>query len=231
MYCTNCGATVPDDANFCARCGRAVEDAHAAACAELNAEPQPQSPLDETDASVVPRAQGDAVRSTTPRPWLRFWAKMVDVWLSAIVLALLFSVLFPQWTMETNETLFGLILLACTVPIHALLISVFGTTAGKALFNIQVTHKGQKLYFGQAFRREAMVYVRGFGLGIPIISLITHIVAFNDLTENGSSSWDRDSGNIVTHGSPSVGGVVGAIAILFVALFMIFYGTTATQGY
>lgn len=234
MFCTKCGAALAAGAKFCGSCGQAVEADFASmqgSPGPLQAEPSAAS----IDAAELPwmasRARREDNGSTTPRPWLRYWAKLVDVWLWIIVLGFLCGVVFPRWSVETNESLVGFILLLCTVPIHALLLSVFGTTVGKALFNIKVTHKGQKLTFGQAVGREALVYVKGFGLGIPIVALFTQIAAFNDLKATGSSSWDRDNGNIVTHKDPSVAGVAGAVAILCIALAIMLIGTMAGQGY
>lgn len=235
MFCTNCGAAVPADGKFCGGCGRVVEGFVASENAEAGTDSRPEAaalPLDATDLPwASPRVQRDQGRSTTPRPWIRFWAKLVDVWLWVIVLGLLVGLLFPRWSAETNETLVGLILLACTVPIHALLLSTSGTTVGKALFNIKVTHNGRKLTFGQALGREVLVYLRGFGLGIPIVSLFTQIAAYGDLKKVGSSSWDRENGNVVTHNDPGVAGVIGAIAILGSAFTLMLLGTMAGQGY
>jgi uncharacterized RDD family membrane protein YckC len=182
--------------------------------------------------TVGPSGRIDDVGSTKPRPWIRFWAKILDVLISTIVLGVLLGIMFPRWTAETNQRLLGLALFACSVPINALLLSSFGTTIGKSLFNVRVTHNGERLQFGAALRREFACFVRGFCLGLPVIYLITMIVAYRDLKASGSSSWDRDNGNVVSHKDPSVAGVVGAVALLILALAVMVWGNVqASQGY
>lgn len=239
MFCTSCGSTLADGAKFCGSCGKAVEIAGGVSEAKPDPLPAgsgpwaPSASLQESqefrERAVAP--EGRASGPSVPRPWLRYWAKLVDVWLWVVIMGVVFGIAFPRWSMETNETLLGLILLACTIPIHALLLSTFGNTIGKALLGIRVTHKGQKLSFGQALKREGLAYVKGLGLGIPIVALFTQINSYNHLKNEGASSWDKDEGHVVTHRDPSIPGIVGAVAILFCLFLLIVYGSTAGQGY
>lgn len=231
MFCTSCGAAVPADGKFCGACGRAVSEVNVSPSQEAWPEAAIPPPIATDSPWVSPRGHHKESNSTPPRPWLRFGAKMVDVWVWVIVLGSLAGILFPRWSAEANETLFGLILFACAVPIHAALLSWFGTTIGKALFNIKVTKNGQRLNFGQAFGREVRCYVRGLGLGLPIIYLITMFVSYQDLKKAGSSSWDRDYGNVVTHKDPHVAGIIGAIVILGLAFALTVWGTIVSQAY
>jgi uncharacterized RDD family membrane protein YckC len=178
----------------------------------------------------VDRSKSHAA-SSFPRPWLRYWAKIVDVWLCCFLLALLLGGVFPQWINETNDTLLGLILLALAVPVQALLLSAWGTTPGKVLLGIRVSKNERNLDFGQAFKREMSVYFVGLGLGIPIIALFTQISAYNYLKKHGASSWDDGPGNVVTQKDPSVAGIVCVFVILFLALTIIVYGNGVGGGY
>jgi hypothetical protein len=45
------------------------------------------------------------------------------------------------------------------------------------------------------------VLVRGLGLGIPIVSLVTLVNAYSTLRHDGVASWDQDLGCTVTHRS------------------------------
>lgn len=139
--------------------------------------------------------------------------------------------LFPRWTSETNDTILGLVMLAVAVPVQALLLSTWGTTFGKALLGIKVTKDGRKLYFGEAFKRELGVYLVGFGLGIPIVSVFTQIAAYDHLKKQGASSWDQDRGNVVTHSNPSTIGIVAAVAILLLGAVLIVFSNSVSQGY
>jgi hypothetical protein len=231
MFCTSCGAAVPADGKFCGACGRAVPEVSVSPSQEPQPEAATPSPVAAGSPWVAPKIQHEEGGSSPPRPWLRFWAKMVDVWLWVILLGVLVGILFPRWSAETNETVVGLVLVACAVPIHAVLLSSFGTTVGKALFNIKVTRKGRRLSFGQAFGREVRCYARGLGLGLPIVYLFTLIASYGDLKKAGSSSWDRDYDNIITHKDPSVAGIVGAIVILGLGFALTILGTMAGQSY
>ena len=44
----------------------------------------------------------------------------------------------------------------------------------------------------RALRREFLVWCRGLGLGVPIISLVTLIVAFKRLKRRGTTSRDEE---------------------------------------
>lgn len=177
------------------------------------------------------REEKSAIASSPPRPWIRYWAKLVDVWIIVIVLAALAGMLFPRWISETNDTIIGLVLLALAVPVQALLLSTWGTTFGKSLLGIKVTKDGRKLDFGGAFKRELGVYLVGFGLGIPIVAFFTQIAAYNHLKKQGASSWDQDSGNVVIHSDPSTTGIAAVVAILLLGAVLIGYSNSVSQGY
>ncbi len=75
---------------------------------------------------------------------------------------------------------------------EALVISLFGTTPGKALMGIRVTGPdGQKLGFGASYARSLKCYVMGLGAGIPLLNLIAAILAFGRLTNHGATTWDE----------------------------------------
>ena len=50
--------------------------------------------------------------------------------------------------------------------------------------------------------------------GIPLVSFITLIVAYDNLSKDGVTSWDRDSGTNVEHGKINGGRVIAAIVVL-----------------
>jgi len=58
--------------------------------------------------------------------------------------------------------------------------------------------------------------VYGLGLGIPIITLFTHIQAYNRLTRRGVTWWDEEGGFQVTH--RRIGPVRASAAILLLVL-------------
>ena len=56
---------------------------------------------------------------------------------------------------------------------------------------------------------------RGLGVGFPIVSLITLIMAHNNLTKNSITSWDNDDGFVVMHER------IGPLRIIFALMFFL----------
>ncbi len=79
-------------------------------------------------------------------------------------------------------------------------LAVFGTTPGKAILCIRVRNAdGSKLTYFQALGRTFSVWLRGQGLNIPLVALITAITAYSRLKNDGSTSWDQVGGFIIVH--------------------------------
>jgi uncharacterized RDD family membrane protein YckC len=117
--------------------------------------------------------------------------------------------------------------------VHALVVepisfALGGRTAGKTLFNISVVNDDQSpLNFFQALNRSANVWARGLGFGIPIISLITTIRQYQELTKNGAATYDRDGGYRVTHGEITGGRLVIIVGFVVVLVALIAIGAAA----
>jgi hypothetical protein len=78
-----------------------------------------------------------------------------------------------------------------SLVVEALLISAFTGTPGKALMGVSVRKAaGGKLSTPKAALRWLMVLVMGRGAGVPIISLMTLVNAYQDVEKTGSTSWD-----------------------------------------
>lgn len=63
------------------------------------------------------------------------------------------------------------------------------------------------------------VWVRGIGLGIPLITVFTQLFGANTLNKKGETSWDKSHGFDVRCGKLRFGRVFGAL-ILALLLFM-----------
>ena len=109
----------------------------------------------------------------------------------------------------------------------------WGTTPGKALLNIRVRNEDRsKLSYGQGLARCFNVVVKGQGLGIPLIALVTHILAYNRLTSQGITSWDESGNHTVAHREISAWRVLIALLILIGAIALIAWDTQSSlQGY
>ncbi len=92
---------------------------------------------------------------------------------------------------------------------------MFGTTFGKALYSIEVRSKNATpISFGTAFSRSFGAYLRGLGLGFPLISLFTIYFGYRTLKEKGTTSWDADNALEVTH-RPIGYAKIAAIALVW----------------
>lgn len=183
------------------------------------------------------RAQAEDARKRArseldrPRPWLRFWARMLDyAWF-----ILVFSLVAGPWLPNDPKKLMNLPLifqllmdtlaLLIYVPLEAWLLSRFGSTPGRALLRVQVRRlDGTLPRFSQALRRSFHVYVKGLALGLPVIYVVAMLWSRITLLHRGATSWDEASETRVEHGEPEtwryvvlvgvVLGIVGTVALV-----------------
>ncbi|NOV04837.1 RDD family protein [Paenibacillus planticolens] len=136
------------------------------------------------------------------RPWARYWARSFDM----LILGFLFGILMFFIPMDFMSTGFGSIILGIAVlivsiPYEAVLLKLWGTTVGKWIFGIKIRNlEGQRLSFSKALRRSLLVWWRGQGAGLPIISMIFNLSGYQQLKHNlGTTTWDRDTEAVVSH--------------------------------
>jgi hypothetical protein len=133
------------------------------------------------------------------RPWVRYWARTLDTLIFGAVLAAVLEFTAPR-VLEMPDTLFGITSAALYNLIEPALFAAFGTTPMKALLKVRVRNAdGSKLSYSRALRRTINVWIRGEGMGIPVISLVTQITSYSRLNNNRRMSWDADGGFSVTH--------------------------------
>ena len=68
------------------------------------------------------------------------------------------------------------------------------------------------------------VRLRGEGFGIPIVALVTRIYAYNTLTKEGITSWDKDGGFFVAHRE------IGALRVILVVVLYIGFAALFAIG-
>lgn len=78
--------------------------------------------------------------TTAPvRPWVRYWARMLDVYLACILGGVAIGVFAPNALAQPgSDQLFGIACIFAWIFIESLLLSTMGTTLGKWLLNIQL---------------------------------------------------------------------------------------------
>jgi len=164
---------------------------------------------DQLDASLI---------AGEPHPWLRWLARVVDMTITAFVLGMVVGIVAPSSTMLDSGLGASIVVLLVWMVAEPFVLTHFENTPGKALLNIKLrTADGRSLKLDQAFQRSARVWFFGLGAGLPIVSLITLIVAYNKLTREGITSWDRAGEFSVTHGPIGTGRMVA------IGLFIGFY--------
>ncbi|MGH7491381.1 MAG: RDD family protein [bacterium] len=148
------------------------------------------------------------------RPWVRYWARIIDVMLFAFLVGTVLGSVYPS-ALEINDTLLGIVVVFAYVFVEPCMLSSWGTTPGKAILDVRLRKQnGTKPGYSDALSRAFNVWIRGFGLGIPIIALFTLISAYMRLSENGLTSWDKDGGFRIIHKVVGAGRVLAVIAIL-----------------
>lgn len=159
--------------------------------------------------------------SLYPSPWHRLFAReFVDYILFMIALVAAVGIAMELQLISAQNTEILTNILGFSLPflwifVEALLLSTWGTTPGKWMMNITVrTDSGEKLSYSQGLHRGFRVWIWGMGLGLPLISFIANVVAYNKLTGNGITSWDLAGGFVVTHSELNVWHKILAIAYL-----------------
>jgi uncharacterized RDD family membrane protein YckC len=155
------------------------------------------------------------------RPWVRYWARSIDMTLINIVIGVfIYSILPDELNNRLVDQLIQFSALAVWIPIEAALISSFGCTPGKALLRVRVSDKdGSNLNFGRALSRSFGVWLNGLGTGlIPIVTLVTCLAAHSSLSKKGVTSWDQAGRFKVTH--RKVGIIRALIAVAIFASFI-----------
>jgi uncharacterized RDD family membrane protein YckC len=141
----------------------------------------------------VQRATEEPASEIIATPWQRFWARMVDLLLESALVGVTVGALRPS-LLEDRSPLSRLLLsLPCILLIDCLVYAIFGTTPGKAVTGIHVVddRSGRRLTFGAYFKRSVEIYIFGFGLGLPLVSLITVFRSYRKVARGETLSWDQ----------------------------------------
>lgn len=183
-----------------------------------------------TDETNPPQDIAAAPVAADPRPWPRYFARMIDVLLLGMVGMVVLGIVLALTTDIGEETMLAategiggmllsnmLVFLLALLPIACLL--AFAQTPGKWLFGIRVRKAdGSRMRLWTSLKREAWVLVRGIGLGFPVVTLFTQVSSFTDLKEEGVTAWDRKLGCEVHHAPATwfwwVRATIGAVFVV-----------------
>ncbi len=200
------------------------------------AQPAPAAPsTPPPPKSPSPLAVADnGWQSTVPAPWRRYFARMFDSFLIGVILwvAIGFAIgvanpslaqsAFGNESALHNPFVSSMFTLALVIPFTAALVGFTGTTIGKWIFGVRVTHTdGSPIGYKAAIQREVSVWLSGLALGVPLISLATLITSYQVLKKKGATSWDEGKPWVVTH--RPFGGIqlmlsIGGVVLWFIGM-------------
>lgn len=156
------------------------------------------------------------------RPWVRFWARLIDLYLFGMFSGSLLYFISPD-ILTSNEFVLNLFTLFLWTFVEAILLSSWGETPGKWWLKIKVTSSGdEKLSFKEAIRRSIWIWLRGLAVGIPLINLATMYNSYKILKKHKITTWDNDGDYTVSHGEIGVGRTIITILFLLFCFYSIF---------
>lgn len=166
---------------------------------------QPASPPQPVPPSAVPPPAPSTTVAPLPapitqtRPWIRYWARTLDIVIGGMVLGVILGVLAPA-ALDMSNVFLGFLSVFVWIFIETVLLASWGTTPGKWMLSTTVrTDRGAKLDGWAALSRSLDVWLRGLGVGIPLISLFTMIKAYNRLKAGNETLWDANGSFVVSH--------------------------------
>lgn len=184
MFCSACGASNDDAARFCSRCGLATT-----------------SQTLQLNYTSLPPAKREV---SQVRPWVRYWARFIDMFLFAILCGTLFGMAAtPDNVIVVAKyayVFFGFGIYIAWMFIEAIFLSVFKCTPGKWLLGTSVElDDGSTLSYLEALSRSGNVWFRGLAAGVPLIAAATQITGYKTLKKAKQTTWDRDGHFVVVH--------------------------------
>lgn len=152
---------------------------------------------------------------------------MTDLYVFAILFGMTWESLVPGSLDATTEPVFGVLVTLAWVPVESFFLAMWGATPARALLRMRVVllDSGNRMNYSQAFGRSANVWVRGIGVGIPVVTMITMIFANYRLYGHGVSSWDEAASTAVLHERIGLVRVFFAILIWMTVIGLIVIGS------
>ncbi len=132
-------------------------------------------------------------------PFMRLMARCFDILLHLLVLELAVG---PYLAPKMGGVAVLQVLIPASVFLahfsEPILMTFFGYTAGKRLFNIAVRNEtGEKLTFVENIKRSFGVLFWGFGLTIPLVSIFTLYFSYVRVAHDEPTRWDEGKGTLV----------------------------------
>lgn len=172
---------------------------------------------------------------SAPHPWRRYGARTLDVTIfGGITLFVAEFTLIFAWpslaAFLAHPPLWATLVVISPLTVASAAVGValcharWGSTPGKWIFRLRVASAdGQRMTRRQAFLREALLFVWGFGLGVPLLSLVALFNSYSDLENDDPTHWDRKASTLsearVIHGAAYAWLVIGFLLAIGDKLF------------
>jgi hypothetical protein len=213
LTCPDCTREVSAAAHACPHCGRPQNaggfQASSNGPVEGAAHSQNAARRDHTRSDI-------SAYSTAPRPWVRYFARILDIFAAVVLATIVIAIVNPLYLQEADAQ-YGITWLAFLlwIPIEAVCLASFSSTPGKALLRTRVLSADRtRLPFGKALSRAVRVWFFGTGTGFPLAGLFTMTYQHSRLKKDGIVSWDRKLATQVEHASLSAVRIAVAVAII-----------------
>lgn len=128
-------------------------------------------------------------------PWRRYFARSFDLTLCSLLWSAALAFIFQANLMGRSglklflDVFFTLLLLLFTEP---LLLHLFGTTPGKAIFGLRITNPdGSLLSYGEGLERTWEIIRSGMGYGIPVYNLVCMWRSYKRCRDGEMQPWDE----------------------------------------
>ena len=180
--CQHCGKDINIEAEFCGFCGKKFRVT--------------------TDNSNKTDLKANKINISQVRPWVRFFARMIDstIFVFIVVIVLIFTAPSLTSSLGLNDYSFGFICCFLWIFVESFFLSQWGSTPGKWIYATSVKKRnGNNLKYSDALKRSFAVWIKGIGLGIPIVAFFTQINAYNTLEREKITSWDKEGNSVVFH--------------------------------
>ena len=128
-------------------------------------------------------------------PWRRYLARTYDTLIYTILWVAFLAFVFHVNVLDRNNAeklLDGFITTIMMLFLEPMLLHLFGTTPGKAIFGLRITNPdGSRLSYIEGLERIWDVLSRGMGFNIPIYNIIRLLKSYNLCVENETQPWDE----------------------------------------
>ena len=216
-YCASCGNEAIATMVMCPNCGHRSFSDMPNSGVQKTKPATVQAPSSDNSLNTGSFAQTDYIvpkdwLELPVTPWRRYAARSLDILFFGGIAFSLMSIMYYSLAPYSADQFFSFLEHPSAIIVNIVIISflsclltgaiigVSGSSLGKIIFGVMVTDQaGNKLGLAKGVERDLAVFLRGLGLGIPLINLVTMYVAYSKLNKSNSTTWDSEKNYRVWH--------------------------------